>query len=71
MVEPIFTDYRRDLIAKTAADLLKVLFAGALAGRFFFEFLPQVRFGLLAVGLVFGLLMLWTCPLRKPNGGPT
>lgn len=69
MAQPIFTECRRDLIAKTAADLLKILFAAALASRFFMGFSSRLKFILLLLSISFVIIGLFGCPLRKPEDG--
>lgn len=66
MREPVFSEYRRDLFAKTAADMLKILFAAALASKLFVEFPGNLKFLLLILGVVLGIIALFACPLRKP-----
>jgi hypothetical protein len=68
MPEPIFTEYRRDLIARTSADLLKILFAAALASKLFVEFPARLKLGLLALSVVLGLLAFFGCPRKNPKG---
>lgn len=67
MSEPIFSEYRRDLIAKTAADFLKILFAAALASKFFSEFAMALKLRLFAFGFVLLILTLFICPMKKPK----
>ena len=66
MADPIVTDYRRDLVARTAFDVLKIVIAAAFASRFFFEFATAVKWvvGLLIVALAVGGFI--TAPPRKP-----
>ena len=56
----IFTDFRRELIAKTLFDLLKIAVAAAFASKFFFEFPKMVKlimwFSIMAVAVVAILL---------------
>jgi len=69
MAQLIFTEYRRDLIAKTFFDLLKVAFAASFASRFFLEFGGWMRFGVIAAMLCLGLLGFLICPGKSPKGG--
>lgn len=66
MADPIVTDYRRDLVARTAFDVLKIVVAAAFASRFFFEFAAVVKWviGLLIVALAVGGFI--AAPQRKP-----
>ena len=62
MLGPIFTERRRDLIAKTLADLLKISVAGAVASKFFVEFPLRLRLvlgGVIPLILVMAILI---CP---------
>jgi hypothetical protein len=67
MTEPIFTDFRRELIARTAADLLKILFAAALASKFFLELSAALRIGLSILSGILVAIVILGCPLRKPR----
>ena len=63
----MFSPYRRDLIARTWFDLVKIALAGALASKFFVEFPRpvQISIGVIVVGLwVLGLV---TCPQKPPG----
>ena len=67
MIPVIFTDFRRELIARTLFDLLKIAFAAALASKFFFDFPPVVKLwlwggmGAMAIGAIL------VCPIKKPG----
>lgn len=67
MADPIFTAYRRDLIARTSFDLLKIAVAGAFASKFFFEFTWLVKLGMVVIIATLGLLGFFLCP-RWPPG---
>ena len=67
MTPVIFTDFRREMIARTLFDLLKIAVAAALASRFFVGFprVVQLLVGLLMIAaLASGVLF---CPLKKPG----
>ena len=62
MSVPIFTEFRRTLIAKTLFDCLKIELAGALASNFFIELPRLLRF---ALGLSIPVLLvaaILVCP---------
>lgn len=65
MREPIFTTKRRDLLAKTAVDLVKILIAAGLASEFFSLMPWWIRVPL--AGSIVGLLMLgiFVCPKKE------
>lgn len=67
MSEPIFTDFRREQIARTIFDVLKIVIAAAFASKFFFEFHPLVKIamGLLMIALV--VSGIGFCPRKKPK----
>lgn len=67
MREPIFTEYRRDLLARTAFDLLKIFVATALASKFFFEFTGVVRIGLTLATVMVGVFGFLICPRKPPK----
>jgi len=62
MRDPIFTDFRRTLIAKTLFDLLKIAVGGALASKFFVE-LPTLLRSALALSIpVLLVAAILVCP---------
>jgi hypothetical protein len=67
MAEPIFSDYRRDLVARTFFDLLKISVAAAFASKFFFEFGWPVKIGMWSVIITFGVLGFFFCPRNPPR----
>ena len=68
MIEPIFTDYRKDLVARTLFDLLKIFIAAALASKFFHEFSFPVKMGIGAAMVTLAMLGLVFCPKQPPKG---
>ena len=60
--EPIFTDFRRTLIAKTLFDLLKIAVAGMLASKFFAEFPLSLRVSLVMATFVLLIMGILICP---------
>lgn len=68
MPEPIFTDFRRELVAKTLFDLLKIAVAAAFASKFFFEFSSIVKAGAVAIMVLLALSGFFFCP-KKPVRG--
>ena len=67
MRDPLWTDYRRDLIARITGDLLKILFAAALASKFFAELGEALKIRLLILSLILGVLTFFVCPRIKPK----
>ena len=62
MPAPIFTDFRRTLIAKTLFDLLKIAIAGALASKFFVDFPGLLRWALVATIPTLLIVCILVCP---------
>lgn len=69
MAEPIFTDFRRELIAKTLFDLLKIAVAAAFASKFFYEFSWPVKLGGALAIVTLGVLGFFVCPSKRPKEG--
>lgn len=67
MLPVIFTDFRRELLARTLFDLLKISVVAVFASKFFLE-LPRMVQLLIGVGMVgvavFGFFL---CPPKKPK----
>ncbi len=67
MIPVIFTDFRREMIARTLFDLVKIAAAAAFASKFFFDF-PKVVQLMSAPGIVaLGVVALLICPPKKPK----
>ena len=68
MIPVIFTDFRREMIARTLFDLLKIAIAAAFAGKFFLEAPKMIQlFGGMII-VVLTLAAVFTCPPKKPEG---
>ena len=67
MAELIFTEYRRDLVARTFFDLLKIAVAAAFASKFFVEFAWGVKVTLWGVIAALGLGGFFVSPRRPPK----
>lgn len=68
MIPIVFTDFRREMIARTLFDLLKIAVAAAFAGRFFFDSSPMIQWGLWFGMVSLGVSGFFFCPLKKPRG---
>lgn len=63
----IFTDFRRELLAQTLFDLLKVAVAASLASKFFLEAPGMVQW-IAGVGIVtLAAVAFFLCPPKKPK----
>ncbi len=70
MAEQVFTTYRRDMIAKTWFDLLKVVIGAAIASKFLFGSLSfLIRCGMVTLGIGLCLAGVFICPKRRPGEG--
>ena len=67
MLPVVFTDFRRELIARTLLDLLKIFLAAALASKLFFEFRGVVKLCLWLAIMAFTVVGVWMCPPKKPK----
>jgi|GEM_PF-6650861 len=67
MLPTIFTDFRREMIARTLFDLFKIILVAAFASKFFLEFPKMVQFGLWCTMAVIGVSGCLCCPLKKPK----
>ena len=67
MLPVIFTDFRREMIAKTLFDLLKFWVAAALASKFFLDFPFVVKSGMWVVMVAFAAGGIFICPPKKPK----
>lgn len=68
MAEPLFTEYRRDLVARTFFDL-KIAVAAAFASKFFLGFTWPVQSILWLVITTLGVLGFVFCPRQPPKKG--
>ncbi len=62
MADLVFTERRRDLVAKTLADLLKIAVAAALASKLFIEFPAPARLALATVTPLLLVAAFLICP---------
>ena len=67
MAEPLFTEYRRDLVGRTFFDLLKIAVAAAFASKFFFDFPLRLKIVLWLVLLTLGLCGFFFAPRHPPR----
>jgi len=67
MAEPFFTEYRRDLVARTFFDLLKIAVGAAFASKFFVEFAWGAKVTLWGVIAALGLGGFFVSPRRPPK----
>lgn len=67
MIPVIFTNFRREMIARTLFDILKLWVAAALASKFFLEFPFVVKFGMWVVMGALAVGGIFFCPPKKPK----
>lgn len=67
MIPVIFTNFRREMIARTLFDLLKIALGAALASKFFLDSprVVQLIGGTVIVAL--GVAAVFICPAKKPK----
>lgn len=61
-VKPVFTERRRDLLAKTIMDIVKVAIAVAFASEFFFKFAIWLKVSLLISIILLIIIGFLVCP---------
>ena len=65
----LFSAYRRDLLARTCYDVLKIAFGAAFASKFFLEFAWTAKVAMCVVMLACALAGILLCPRRPAKGG--
>ena len=67
MLPVVFTDFRREMIARTLFDLLKIWVAAAFASKFFVDSPAVVKFFMSVSLMTLGGGAIFCCPLQKPK----